>query len=255
VFVPEDYLPPDPGWPGELIRANPLAILVTTGPDGTPAATHVPTIPDRESGDPGRTGGAIFGHLNRRNPHWAAVQGGRPALLIFQGTHGYVSPTVYQTVPAAPTWDFTAVHVRGRLTPIDGRTRTLEVIKATVAGYERDLGTGWDMSDSLGYFDRLLPGVGAFRVEVERVDSMFKLSQEQPAEVRARTIDAFAADTRGEYRQLAELIRRAWPGPASARESAPAHRDASEPRHGPGDPPPVATHDVDRRSRTEGHRS
>jgi transcriptional regulator len=210
VFVPAGYSPLDPSWPGELIRANPLAILVTTGPDAVPAATHVATVPDHAAGDPGRGGGAIFGHLNRRNPHWEAVRAGGPALLIFQGPHGYVSPTVYRTTPAAPTWDFTAVHVRGRLTPISGREQTLDVMKRTVVEYERGLGTGWDMTDSLGYFDRLLPGVGAFRVEVEKVDSMFKLSQEQPAEIRARTIDTFAAEDRPEYRRLAELIRRAW---------------------------------------------
>ncbi|MEW1804031.1 FMN-binding negative transcriptional regulator, partial [Streptomyces virginiae] len=27
--------------------------------------------------------------------------------------HSYVSPTVYEKSPAAPTWDFTSVHVRG----------------------------------------------------------------------------------------------------------------------------------------------
>lgn len=209
MFVPAGYCPPDPSWPGELIRANPLAILVTTGSDAIPAATHVPTVPDHDAGDPGRAGGVIFGHLNRRNPHWHAVCGGMPALLIFQGPHGYVSPTVYGTTPAAPTWDFTAVHVHGQLVPIDDRERTLDVVTRTVAEYEHGLGTGWDMAESLDYFERLLPGVGAFRVEVERVDSMFKLSQEQPAEVRARTVEAFAADDRTGYQRLAELIRRA----------------------------------------------
>jgi transcriptional regulator len=49
---------------------------------------------------------------------------------------------------------------------IDERADTLCVVKATAAEFEKNFGNSWDMTDSLGYFDRLLPGVGAFRVSV-----------------------------------------------------------------------------------------
>lgn len=207
MFVPSDYRPPDPAWVTSLIIGNPLAILCTSVPGASPAATHVPTIPQGQPDRAGLVGSVILGHMNRLNPHWDQIQSGGPALLIYAGPDSYVSPTIYQLSPAAPTWDFTAAHVRGSLAVINDREETLSIVKQTVATYERSHGTGWDMSESLGYFRQLLPGVGAFRLVVEKVEAMFKLSQEQQPEVCQRVIDAFAAAERTDQRCLAELMR------------------------------------------------
>ena len=150
--------------------------------------------------------------MNRLNPHWARIQDGTSALLIFQGPQSYVSPAHYQTCPAAPTWNFTAVHIQGTLSVVRDREETLSIVQRTVAAYEGAHGTGWDMSGSLSYFQSLLPGVGAFRLVIERVDSMFKLSQEKDDAVWQRTVEAFAAGTGSHQAAVAELMRRARPG-------------------------------------------
>ena len=49
------------------------------------------------------------------------------------------------------------------------------------------------MGPSLGYFDRIVDGVGAFEFDIIGVDAMFKLSQEQPAEVQTRVVRSFGA--------------------------------------------------------------
>jgi transcriptional regulator len=207
MYVPELYRPPNTSWAAELIRSNPLALLVTNCPNG-PYATHLPTILDEDSiGKQSLIGGRIFGHLNRQNPHWNALEKTSTALLVFQGPHGYVSPSVYQTQPAAPTWDFTAVHVHGRLDVLSARDETLQVILTTVRTFEQRLGTGWDMTGSLDYFDQLLSGVGAFKIEIDSVDCMLKLSQEKTAEVRERVIQAFSQSDTGNHRALASLMR------------------------------------------------
>jgi transcriptional regulator len=38
--------------------------------------------------------------------------------MIFQGPHAYVSPTWYASSPAVPTWNYSAVHVYGVLSPM-----------------------------------------------------------------------------------------------------------------------------------------
>jgi transcriptional regulator len=160
---------------------------------------------------PGRsdlTGGRIYGHLNQANPHWAALESGSAATLIFQGPNGYVSPSVYRTAPAAPTWNFTAVHLHGTVRRIEDREQTMRIVCATVRALERRLGTDWDMSGSTDYFRKLLPGVGAFVIEIESVDGMFKLSQEQVPEIRRRTSTAFSASERGLHRELAAMMNR-----------------------------------------------
>jgi transcriptional regulator len=209
MFVPTDYQPRDPAWITELIRGNPLAILVTSVTGDWPIATHVPTFLENATDQGNLAGASVIGHMNRLNPHWHAIQGGGPAALLFHGPHGYISPTVYGICPAAPTWNFTAVHLRGSLSIVPSRDETLKVVKRTVTTYEESHGTGWDMTSSLGYFEQLLPGVGAFRLTVTKVDSMFKLSQEQRADVRERTIDTFETGGKADYKHLAELMRRA----------------------------------------------
>jgi transcriptional regulator len=210
MFVPDQYRPADPALTIELIRDNPLATLISPGPE-RPYVTHLPAI----LADPAQTGElvgtTVLGHLNRRNPHWAALRAGVGVVLMFTGPQSYVSPAIYGLPEAAPTWDYTAVHVHGTLHPIDAGEPTLRVIKATVRALEGRLGMGWDMTSSLGYFDRLLPGVGAFRIEVTGVDSMFKLSQEQPAEARCKVVQAFADSPARPHRALSALIDKAGP--------------------------------------------
>ncbi|MEU4120382.1 FMN-binding negative transcriptional regulator [Kitasatospora sp. NPDC028055] len=213
MYVPEQYRPQDPSWTLELIRSHPLALLATNGPQH-PWATHVPVLLAEEpDGSPASgdhlVGRRILGHLNVLNPHWEALAGVDHAVLVFQGPGSYLSPTVYEKSPAAPTWDFTSVHVHGALRLIDDPDELRGIVRATVRTFEREVGTGWDMSDSLEYFDRLLPGVRGFEIEVRSVDSMFKLSQEQPPEVVAKVIDNFRRDDGSRRRELAAMIERA----------------------------------------------
>ncbi|MFD8733526.1 FMN-binding negative transcriptional regulator [Streptomyces sp. NPDC059618] len=218
MFVPSFYREPDHSWMADLVRGNPLALAVTNGsPEDGPFATHLPVIfdPGASGGTDvsGGTGGGLegatlLGHMNRANPHWAALRQGGVLLLTFTGPHSYVSPTVYAKSPAAPTWNFTAVHVRGVVEKIDSTEETLGVVQSTVRAFEGEFGDGWDMSDSLGYFREIVPAVGAFRLTVTGAEGMFKLSQEQPGEVRERVRTSFGQSGCTYKREVAGLMNR-----------------------------------------------
>lgn len=212
MFVPGFYREPESSWMVDVIRGNPLALAVANGsPENGPFATHLPVIFDPEtSGDwsgelPGAT---LLGHMNRANPHWAALETGSVLVLTFTGPHSYVSPTVYEVTPAAPTWNFTAVHVRGVVEKIDSMEETLDVVESTVRAFEGAFGDGWDMTESLDYFRKIAPGVGAFRYTVTGADGMFKLSQEQPGEVRERVRESFGQSACTYKRETAGLMSR-----------------------------------------------
>ncbi|MFC6094871.1 FMN-binding negative transcriptional regulator [Saccharothrix lopnurensis] len=210
MYVPTTYRPPEPGWVLDVVRSHPLALLVSGGGgDEVPFATHLPAIPADQDGpaDGSLVGRTVLGHLNRENPHWSALTDGGRALLVFTGPGSYVSPTVYGVTPAAPTWDFVSVHVRGTVRLVRDRDATLDVVRRTVAFCEERFGDGWQDRDSVGYFDRILPGVGAFELVVEAVDGMFKLSQEQSPALRERVLDAFERGPTTQRRELARLMR------------------------------------------------
>lgn len=220
VFVPSCYREPDESWTLDLVRSNPLATIVSNGGEkNAPYATHVPIIlgpheADRPDADLSTI--TLWGHMNRANPHWQALASDIPVLLIFTGPHGYVSPTVYNINPAAPTWNFTAVHVRGTLHKVESDTpgeETLKTVAATVQTFESRFGDGWCPADSIGYFRKILPGVGAFRVKVSHVDGMFKLSQEQKPEVRRRVQQSFAERTSADHQGVAALMSKLHPVP------------------------------------------
>ncbi|MDL5205443.1 FMN-binding negative transcriptional regulator [Streptomyces sp. ALI-76-A] len=212
MFIPDFYREPGSSWMVDLIRGNPLALAVANGsPEDGPFATHLPVIFDPEtsgdwSGD--LAGATLLGHMNRANPHWAALETGSLLLLTFTGPHSYVSPTVYEKTPAAPTWNFTAVHVRGVVEKIDSMEETLGVVQSTVRAFEGAFGNGWDMTESLGYFRKLAPAVGAFRFTVTGAEGMFKLSQEQPGEVRERVRESFGQSACVYKRETAGLMSR-----------------------------------------------
>ncbi|MEV1092381.1 FMN-binding negative transcriptional regulator [Streptomyces microflavus] len=210
MFVPTLYRPPDSSWMIDVVRDHPLGQLTSNGAPGeVPFATHLPVIPesfDTETAD--LSGSVLLCHLNRQNPHWSALRSGDPVLLTFTGPHGYVTPSVYAYTPAAPTWNYTSVHVRGTVEKIDSAEETLDVITATVRAFEGRFGSDWDMSESIGYFRKILPGVGAFRVQVTGADGMFKLSQEQTGEVRDRVRSSFDARQGTRCRAVAGLMDR-----------------------------------------------
>jgi transcriptional regulator len=196
----------------DLIRTNPLALAVINGSaDGGPFATHLPVIPDpRVTGEwpDDLTGSTLLGHMNRANPHWKALETGDVILLAFTGPHAYVSPAVYEAMPAAPTWNFTSVHVRGVVEKIDSLEETLDVVRETALSFEARFGADWDQAESVDYFRKIVPGVGAFRIAVTGAEGMFKLSQEQPAEVRERVRKSFSERGCSRHRETAELMGR-----------------------------------------------
>ncbi len=173
------YVPPafavadDEAW-AMLGRAR-LGVLVTAEPDGL-AASHLPFLIDRERG-------VLSGHLARANPH--ALGTGEEALVVFAGPDAYVSPGWYATKAehgrVVPTWNYEAVHVRGRLTRFDDPARLHDVVDRLSDHHEADRPAPWSVADApADYIDRLLRGIVGLELAVTSVVVKRKLSQNQP---------------------------------------------------------------------------
>lgn len=210
MFVPSPFRTDDVESVTGVIDRHGLATAVSFG-DPLPFVTHLPVIRAPRAGDDPTTlvGSRMLGHLNNKNPHWQSLSTGDPILLVFQGPSSYVTPSVYGRHAVAPTWDFVSVHVRGRISLREPGTDTLDVVCRTVSQFEATIGTQWDMTESLDYFRRIVTAVGAFDVDVESVDSQFKLSQDQPEDMRRRILDRFAEQPETACSGLIELMREA----------------------------------------------
>jgi transcriptional regulator len=206
MYIPSAFRADDRALLYDLIERHGFGTLVTVI-DGTPFATHLPFLLDRERG-------LLLGHVARANPHWRALGGPAESLAIFQGPHGYVSPSWYATAPAVPTWNYAAVHVYGPARPLDDEARLLDLLGRLVARYESGRRRPWAMDLPADYRKKMLHGIVGFEVPITRVEGKLKLSQNRPAEDRQRVIDELAAGG-AEEQALAEFMRRFAPPPES----------------------------------------
>ncbi|WP_236243921.1 AMP-binding protein [Streptomyces sp. CC210A] len=214
------YRVTDPGQLHGIIRHHPMAMLVSNGPT-TPFTTLLPIVhlPDAEEPE-GFTGFSLLGHLNRANPHWLALAGGTPASLVFSGPSGYVTPALYDTPVAAPTWNSVTAELTGDLVPLPEGEETLEVVRRTAELFEQRFGQGWDARGSVDYFRSIVSGVGAFRFDVTSAQAMFKLSQEKSPAVRDRVAKSMLDDGDGTRRALGAHMCRMGRTTETARQPA-----------------------------------
>lgn len=126
-------------------------------------------------------------HLVRSNPISRAARDGLPARLAVSGADGYVSPDWYDLGPdQVPTWNYVAVHLTGRLVPQP--QETLEpLLAAQSAFFEARLPKApWTMEKMAQEAKaKLLRMILPFRLEIEQVDSTWKLGQNKPDAARA----------------------------------------------------------------------
>ncbi|PWV84559.1 transcriptional regulator [Prauserella marina] len=191
-----------------LVRRNPFALVVSAKPGEAPVGTHVPVIfPHGRAIPDSWDEVTLLGHLARVNPQWRDFAAASEVLLVFTGPDGYVSPTAYGYTPSVPTWNYAAVHLTGTVELIESRAATLDVVESTVLALESARDPAWDMTSSRDRFASLVEHVVAFRFRVRAARSVFKLSQDMPADVRERVRED-VGETAPAGAALAELMHR-----------------------------------------------
>lgn len=196
-----------------FIRSHSFAIL--TSQDGAsseaPVATHLPLLLELEGNlpDPADQLGQsvkLIGHMARGNPQWKHCDN-RSVLAIFSGPHSYISAGWYGEQNVVPTWNYVAVHVTGTLHIEHSPDRTYELLKRMVSFYEQHNPAPWTMESASGdYIEKLIGGIVAFTISIERIEGCWKLSQHHPAERREKTRMALLARNHGDDAKIASLM-------------------------------------------------
>ncbi|WP_404826964.1 FMN-binding negative transcriptional regulator [Ferribacterium limneticum] len=174
----------------ELMRAFPLATVVTQGADGL-EANHIPLHLDAAAGP----NGSLRGHIARANLLAADATVNRKILVIFKGPDCYISPSNYATKAehgkVVPTWNYTAVHVYGELRLIDDADWLLAQLHALTAEHEAGLPRPWAVDDApADYIGKMLGAVVGIEISIDRLVGKWKVSQNQPAVNQASLIAA-----------------------------------------------------------------
>jgi len=211
MYIPRAYTLEDPRVIADVIEANSFGLLVTATGD-TPVATHLPFRFDPDRGQHG----TLVSHMARANPQWqefGAYADGGLALTVFAGPHAYVSPTGYgDNGPTVPTWNYVSVHAYGRPRILDEGLEARAVLERLVETHEADLDPSWRLdSQEDAYIERMMRGIVAFELPIERIEAKAKLSQNKPDEARLGAADALEASEHTEARAIGRLMREAEP--------------------------------------------
>ena len=190
MYVPKHFDAPDAAWCHALIARESFALLVSTGADAIPFATHLPLLLDPARGPHG----TLLGHVARANPHARLLADAAPTLAVFQGPHAYVSPAWYSAHPSVPTWNYVAVHASGVGALVEDAARVRALLADLVRAYEGAGGTAWSL-DALpeDYMAGMQRGIVAFEIPIDRLEGKAKLSQNRDAVDQGRTREALGA--------------------------------------------------------------
>lgn len=203
MYIPTSFRGPDEATVLSFIERYDFATLVTSSSTDGMVATHIPVVL-RVQGDRA----ALFGHVARANPHWRCFDGNTQALAIFQGPHGYVSPTWYATGPAVPTWNYAVVHAYGRPLATEDREVTSTLLKALVEKYESHRSRPYRTEGLPGnFYEQMVSRIVAFEMPIDKIESKFKLGQNRSQEDREGTITGLIAEGTPGAAALAAFMR------------------------------------------------
>ena len=183
-----------------LIAEIGFGMVFTTTPDG-PRVAHVPLL--------STGGGTVQFHLARGNGLTRHLDG-MTALAVINGPDGYVSPRWYADPAQVPTWNYVALELEGKVQRMDqdGLHAHLANLSATNEARITD-GKPWTMDKTPpDVLRKMMGAIVGFEMEVQAWRPTFKLSQNKPADERARVATGLEAEGSP---AIAELMRKLIP--------------------------------------------
>ena len=167
--------------------------------EGGPLLSHIPFL----LADDGKSADL---HLVRSNP--IARLGEVDAVIAVHGPDGYISPDWYGVDDQVPTWNYVAVHLRGRLEPQPHET-LIDLLTRQSAAFEARLAPkpSWmpdKMSDDA--LTRMMRMIVPFRLTLTDVQGTWKLNQNKEANARLGAANSVATGLGQELGSLAALM-------------------------------------------------
>lgn len=209
MYLPTHFAQPDDDTLHALMRAHPLATLVTLGAQGLDA-NPVPLM----WADDGTPHGVLRGHVARANPVWREAAPGAEALAIFHGPNAYISPSWYpskrETGKVVPTWNYAVVHARGALRVIDDAAWLRGLVETLTRTHEAGMPQPWAVGDAPpDYIARMLGAIVGIELALTSLQGKWKTSQNQPAANRAGVVEGLRRRDGADDAAMADWVERA----------------------------------------------
>lgn len=162
----------------DFIEENPFAFLTGSNLSGNQVATQIPILIEERQGD-------LFlqGHIMRNTDHHKAFVENPNALVVFSGPNTYVSASWYSNSQIGSTWNYMSVHINGQMNFMPEADLILFMKKLTLK-FEKGNTQSPTIYDNLPdeFLNKMMPAIVGFEIKADRVENVFKLSQNRDEE-------------------------------------------------------------------------
>ncbi|MBF7090545.1 FMN-binding negative transcriptional regulator [Flavobacterium sp. ALJ2] len=170
MHTPNIFKNEDPEAIRSFLKENSFGILINQT-NGKLWATHIPLeIETREDGKE-----VLCGHISKLNPQGEGFIQNDEILAVFSGAHSYISSSWYDH-ENVPTWNYSAVHIYGRIKIIDHEA-AIESLRKLVNKYEANSEKPIRIEDLSEKTMRQAHGIIAFEIEIDEIQATKKMSQ------------------------------------------------------------------------------
>jgi transcriptional regulator len=197
MYTPQAFRETDDATLHDFIDQHPFAIVASA--NGTEIqASHLPLLLDRESG-------LLWGHMAKANNHCRDLLQG-PVLCVFSGPFAYVSPQWYGEPNTVPTVNYVAVHVHGNATLVEEPGVLRELLGRQTQAFETG-DPAWSVDDlDEDFLEKLLKMIVGFRIDIQRIDGKWKLSQNHSEQRRRRVVESLRQSRSENCQDIARLM-------------------------------------------------
>ena len=169
-----------------FMKENSFAIITGMG-ENFPVATQIPLEVEEKDGKL-----FLHGHIMKKTDHHLAFEKNNNVLVLFTGPHCYVSASWYNNPQTASTWNYMTVHAKGKIifTDNDG---TYEAVKSITNKYEGTATKAAFNNIPKEYVLPLIKAIVGFSIEIEKLENVFKLSQNKKQDEQLNIITQLRA--------------------------------------------------------------
>ena len=145
----------------------------------------------------------------KNTDHHKAFLHNKNVLAVFTGKHTYVSGTWYSNPHTPSTWNYMSVHIKGIVRLLEDAALE-EVLRMTTLYFEDQNHQSTTVYDNIPeeFRQRVMGAIVAFEVEIQEIDTVFKLSQDRDAESYRNIIEKLMAGDEDARVIAQEMIKR-----------------------------------------------
>lgn len=202
MYIPKKFKWEDKGQILEFINQNPFGLLCMND-EPVPSASHLPFFWE----DDGSEWGLLTTHVAKGNRIAQLLDKPTQALVVLQGSHGYVSPSWYDHVNV-PTWNYVSCYLTVKAC-LTNRDETVALLTKILHHYEQGRENGRKMEDYTEEFlESHYQGLYGIKLEIVKVEGAIKLSQNRDKDNFERVVGQFENSSNTEENCLAKDMKR-----------------------------------------------